>query len=200
MLSISASVLGWNQGRYHDPLSVVWQANCSMMWYSGNCSGGAAWKCASSCEAEVTFSAQESYSAQRGSSWAQYIQEDGVKSEGWLCGLLVTGCNSHEFFPVGTSEGTCLCSPSQDCQRYHGKTSGSCGSGYCHHVKVCLREYCTVLWHLPWNGQRPLWTCILTLRCPWFDQLIVYAIIFIWEGRGGRRRWWWWWWQQQQQQ
>jgi hypothetical protein len=39
-----------------------------------------------------------------------------------------------------------------------------------------LREFHAVHCHLPWNGGRPLLTPIVTVRRPWFNHLIAFAI------------------------
>lgn len=48
--------------------------------------------------------------------------------------------NKMDFFPVGTSEGARLRSPSENYQRYRGKTSNSSGKGLCQHAKACTTE------------------------------------------------------------
>jgi hypothetical protein len=49
----------------------------------------------------------------------------------------------------------------------------------CKHVKTRLIECHAVHCHLPWHGQRLLWTPVVTKRCPWFDNVIPCGI------------WWW---------
>jgi hypothetical protein len=46
----------------------------------------------------------------------------------------VTGPKSEELLPVGTPEGTRLCSPAQDYRRSRGKTSSNPDNGQCQQV------------------------------------------------------------------
>lgn len=86
--------------------------------------------------------------------------------------LSVISSNSDGFFPVGTSEGACLWSPSQDYRRTCGKTASSCDNDQCQHIKACSRECCVVHCCLPWDGCSPLQTLTVTMWRPWFGHLI----------------------------
>jgi hypothetical protein len=98
--------------------------------FSGNCSTGASWSCAFSCDAESVISSQRSSSA----LWGRYptVVETDIsrkvysKSRANCMSSSVFGSNSHEFPPVETPEGAGLCSPSQNYRRSRGKTSSSC--------------------------------------------------------------------------
>jgi hypothetical protein len=87
----------------------------------------------------------------------------------------VVGTNLDAFFLVGTPEGACLCSSTQDYRRSHAKISNSCDNSNCQHVKGCSRE-CRAGHHcLPYNGWRQIQTPIVTIRGKWFDHLIACA-------------------------
>jgi hypothetical protein len=113
------------------------------------------------------------------SAWMCHTQESGLDIAGQMHASSIAGLNSDAFFPVGTIQSAHLCSPSHDYQRSHSKTSSSYDSGQCGHVKGCLRQCCMAHCYLPWNGWSPLWTPIVTTKCPWFDHLIAFTI------------WWW---------
>jgi hypothetical protein len=130
----------------------------------------AAWRCSCSCEAQFVVSACWSTSALWGRCllFEHFISRKvdwAPRANGMAC--LVSGSNSHGFFHVGAPERACLCSPSQDYQRSCVKTSSTCDRIWCQHVKACLRECHVVHCHLAWDGRRPLWTPIVTVRHLW---------------------------------
>jgi hypothetical protein len=168
--------LGWShKGHCHGPLSATLQAESSMaLWFSGNCSTEAASRCASSCETEFVVSAWWSPTAMRGKCPVM-AECDISRKLNWMSradymASSVTRSNSDRIFLMATPEGACLCSPSQDHWRSHGKTSSSCDNGRCQQVKVCSRECPTVHCHLPLHGQRPIWMPIVTMLHPCFDH------------------------------
>jgi hypothetical protein len=149
-----------------------------MSWFST----GAAWRCGCSCEAEDVVSVQRSSRALCGIlACAAMVERDIFRKVVWKSGAdwmasTVVGSNSDGFFPVGTPKGIGLCSPSQDYRRSCDKNSSSCDNGRCQHVEVCSRECRTEHCRLSWNGRRPLQTPIVTMRRPWFDDLIACAV------------------------
>jgi hypothetical protein len=137
-------------------------------------------RCASSCEAGVVVSAWRNSSALWGPCLAAFQSTISRKVD-WM---LMTNCvaslpagpNSDRFFPVGTSERVCFCSPSQHYWRPCGKISNSYDNGWCLYVKVRSRELCAAHCYLPWNGWRLFQTPAVTMKNPWFDHLIACAI------------------------
>jgi hypothetical protein len=93
----------------------------------------------------------------------------------------VTRFNSNGYYPVETPEGARICSPSRGYRRYHAKTLSSCDYDRCKHVEACSRECYSVHCRLPWIGQRPLRTPIISSRCPWFDHLHHLMVGIFWK-------------------
>jgi hypothetical protein len=108
--------------------------------------------------------------------WTRHIQEGGLDVRGNCMASLVRGYNSDGLLPVGTPQEACLCSPSQDYRRSRGKTSSSCNNGWCQHVRACPRQCHAAYCHLPWKGQGPLQTLIVTATHPKYYHLIACAI------------------------
>jgi hypothetical protein len=80
------------------------------------------------------------------------------------------------LFPVGTPKGVYVHSPSEDYERCCSKTSGVCENNRCHCIKVCPREFHVVPCHMTGSGWRLLQASVVTVRHPWLNCLIPYAI------------------------
>jgi hypothetical protein len=138
-------------------------------WSSGNCSRGAAWRCASNTEEDAVSVGRISSTLQE--RWPAVVEHDisrdveRTSRANWM-DLSVDGSNSDGLSPVGTPEGARLLSPSQDYRTSRGKTSSLCVNGRCQPVKTCSRAGHAAHWHLPWNWRRPLGRPVVTTRRP----------------------------------
>jgi hypothetical protein len=145
--SASAVVLE-SQGQCHWLLSATWLI--SNMWFSENCSTGAAWSCTSRCEAEVVVSAGWSSSTLCGKCPA-VVQCNISRKVDWMSRVNCIA-SFDGFFPVETLEGARFCSPFQNHQRSHDKISSSFVNDGYQYVETYSRECHVAYCCLSWNG------------------------------------------------
>jgi hypothetical protein len=173
--------LGWNcQEHCHGPPATTCQADCStILWFSGNCTAGAAWRYTSSFEAKVVVSLWWSFYALWGRCLA-VVECNLFRKVDWTSRVmfmasLVAGSDLMDIFPVGTLEGTNYVVPPRTIEYL---VTGPQAAVTLVDGNVVRHVWENAIWHtavyLEMNGHH--WMAIITTRHSWFDSLIGCAI------------------------